>query len=127
MLATHHPKRHLLSFKYAFEGVYFVLKSQANFRLHLLIAVLICLLAAMLNFSIIEWIVVILTIAFILCLEMINTVFEVLVDHLWQEEHPRAKVIKDVGAGVVLIGAIAAAIVGSLLFLPHLLAFFRLP
>ena len=37
--------------------------------------------------------------------------------------HPLAKKAKDCAAGAVLVGAIGAAIVGCIIFLPKLLAF----
>ena len=120
MLSGHHPRRHIKSFHYAFEGIEYVIKTQANFRVHIIIAMIVCIMAYLLDFSLVEWSVLMLTITFILCLEMVNTVFEVVVDHLWQEEHPKAKIIKDVAAGIVLVGASGAALIGILLFIPHL-------
>lgn len=121
MFETHHPRRHINSFKYALEGLFYVLHTEANFRLHIFVALIVCAAAAFFNFSNTEWMLLILTISFVLALEMINTVFEIVVDHLWQEEHPRAKIIKDVGAGTVLIGALAACLIGIILFLPHII------
>ena len=121
MLLEHSPRKHALSFKYAFQGIHYVLKTQANFRIHIITAILVIALAYMLRFSELEWIVLFITISFVFILELINTVFEVLVDHLWQEENPRAKIIKDVAAGAVLIGAIGAAIIGVFLFAPYFL------
>ena len=51
---------------------------------------------------------------------MINTVAETLIDMISPGYHPLAKVIKDVTAGAVLIGAIVSAIVGLLLLGPPL-------
>lgn len=121
MFNNHHPKRHALSFKYAYEGLDYVIKTQPNFRIHIVFALIVAVLAFMLNFRGSDWVLLILIVTFILVLEMINTIFEVLVDHLWQEEHPKAKIIKDVAAGVVLVGAIGATIAGSALFTPYLL------
>lgn len=120
MLSAHHPRRHAKSFKYAFEGIMFVTISQANFRVHLLSATLVILLGWMVGLSRVDWLFVVLLISTVLVLEMFNTVFEVLVDHLWQEEHPRAKIIKDVAAGAVLIGSIGALVSGLIIFLPYL-------
>lgn len=121
MFASHHPRKHGQSFKYAFEGIAHVTKTQANFRIHLAIAVLTIILGFILGLSSLEWLVLCATIAAVLVLEMLNTIFEELVDHLWQEEHPRAKIIKDVAAGAVLVASIGAAVIGVLLFAPHYL------
>lgn len=119
MWREHHPKRHMMRFKYASEGIYYVLKTQANFRVHLVMAYLVILAAWWFQFTRIEWIILIGTIGAILALEMINTIFEVVVDHLWQEEHPKAKIIKDVAAGTVFVAAIGAMIIGLFLFVPY--------
>ena len=52
--------------------------------------------------------------------EFFNTALEVVVDLATQEQHPLAKVGKDVGAAAVLIAAVAAAIVGILILGPPL-------
>ena len=119
MLAAHHPRRHAKSFKYAAEGILFVAISQANFRVHLVSGLLVTILGLLLGITKAEWLIVIFLITFVLVLEMINTIFEVVVDHLWQEEHPRAKIIKDVAAGAVLVSSIGALIIGLIIFLPY--------
>ena len=68
-----------------------------------------------------EWLVLTLTIAIVLAAEGINTALEAVVDLASPDYHPLAKIAKDVGAGTVLLTAIAAVIVGLLLFLPRLL------
>lgn len=115
----HHARRHLFSYKFAIEGIFYCFKNETNFILHTASALLAIILGFFVQLSRIDWILLTGVITFVLVLEMINTVFEVLVDHLWQEEHPRAKIIKDVAAGCVLIGAIGAAITGVLIFGPY--------
>ena len=70
-----------------------------------------------------EWLTLTLTIAIVLAAEGVNTAIEAAVDLASPSYHPLAKIAKDVGAGTVLLTAIAAVIVGMLLFLPHLLSF----
>jgi len=69
-----------------------------------------------------RWAVLILTIALVFFAEMINTVAEVIIDMITTEYHPLAKIAKDVSAGAVLITALTAIIVGSLVLGPPLLA-----
>lgn len=121
LLCSHHPKKHLKSFYYAFSGLKHVIISQANFRFHLLAGFFVVLLAFYLKFSTIEWILLCFVISFVLITEIINSLIEELVDHLIHEHHEGAKVIKDVGAASVLISAIFSVIVGLLLFLPKIL------
>lgn len=119
MWREHHPRRHIERFKYATEGIVYAFKQEANFRIHIFSALLAVALGILVNLSITHWILLVSIITFILVLEMINTIFEIIVDHLWEEEHPRAKAIKDIAAGVVFVGAIGAAIAGILLFWPY--------
>jgi diacylglycerol kinase (ATP) len=67
-----------------------------------------------------EWAVIVLTTAMVFTAEFLNTAIEAVVDLASPEKHPLAKVGKDVGAGAVLIAAIAAVWVGLLILGPHL-------
>lgn len=85
-------------------------------RVHFLMALFFLLLGIALNFSYLEMIAVIVTIALVLASEMVNTVVELVVDVIKSEFHPMARIIKDVSAGAVLLTSINATIVGYILF-----------
>jgi diacylglycerol kinase (ATP) len=104
------------SFNAAIEGFVYVFKSQRNMRLHFLMGLFAVLLGILLNFTYIELIVLCITIAFVLFAEMFNTAIEYTVDMVSQEYHPLARIVKDIGAGAVLLSAITAAVVGYILF-----------
>ena len=87
------------SFRFAFSGLWYVLRTQRNARVHLIIAVLVILLGLWLGLSLTQWAVLVLTIGFVMVSEMLNTVAETLVDLINPGYHPLAKVIKDVTAG----------------------------
>lgn len=118
---SHHPKRQVKSFKYAFEGIWHTLLNEANFRVQMVFAVFIIILAFILNISPMEWALLILSTGFLLSAEMINTVVEEFIDNLIQEYHEGAKVIKDVSAGFVLIAAVTTLAITLLIFVPKLL------
>jgi len=109
------------SFGYAFEGIYYALRTQRNMRVHLGIGVVAAVLGIWLGISGVEWAVLLVMMALVLALEMVNTVVEALVDLVTDRFHPLAKVAKDVAAGAVLVAAILAVGVGLFLFLPRLL------
>ncbi len=111
------------SFGYAFAGLAYCFRTQRNFRIHIAIALLASLLAVFLNLSALEWAVFALLIVLVLAAEMVNTMVEALVDLVTGEYHSLAKVAKDVAAGVVLLTAIGAVVVGLLIFGPKLLDF----
>jgi diacylglycerol kinase (ATP) len=110
----------LRSFGYAVRGWWYVLRTQRNAWVHVVIAVLIFALALWLRLDTLEWAVIVLTTAMVFTAEFLNTAIEAVVDLASPEKHPLAKVGKDVGAGAVLIAAIAAVWVGLLILGPHL-------
>ena len=62
----------------------------------------------------------------ILSLELVNTAVEAVVDLVTEEKKPLAKIAKDTAAGAVLVSAIAAAIIGCIIFIPYLLELMEL-
>ena len=110
----------LESFGHARDGLVHLLRTQPNFRVHLGAALVAVMLAALLGFSGPEWAILTLTIALVLAAEGLNTGIEIAVTLASPERRPEAKAAKDIAAGVVLLCAIAAAVIGALLFLPYL-------
>jgi rRNA maturation RNase YbeY len=112
----------LRSFRYAFAGLGYTLRTQRNARIHLLATVAVIALGLWLRLDAIRWTVLTLTIALVFFAELVNTVAEAVVDLITDEYHPRAKMVKDVSAGAVLVAALAAVVVGLLILGPPLLA-----
>lgn len=105
------------SFNNAIEGFIYVVKTQKNMRIHFMLAVLVILAGIYLNFSKVELVVLGVSMVFVLFAEMFNTAIEQMVDLFTEETHPVARIVKDISAGAVLVSAIAAFIVGYLLFI----------
>lgn len=121
--ASQHPSHGLIgSFRFAFAGIAYLFRTQRNARIELAIGVVACGFAAWLRISRAEWGVLILTIAFVIILEGINTALEAAVDLASPNRHPLAKTAKDVAAGTVLIAAIASVGVGLAILGPPLWA-----
>ena len=118
---TQHPHPLLASFGYAFAGLRYTYLTQRNFRIHLVIAILAVAAGLLLGLSWVEWAVIALMAVVVLSAEMANTMVEALVDLVTQEHHELARIAKDVSAGVVLLTAIGAVVVGLLMFLPKIL------
>ena len=110
----------LKSFGHALDGLVHLLRTQRNFRVHLGAGLLALGLAAALGFSLLEWTILVLTIALVLAAEGLNTGIEIAVTLASPERRPEAKAAKDIAAGVVLLCATASVAIGALLFLPHL-------
>jgi diacylglycerol kinase (ATP) len=114
-----------LSFVYAFAGLAYCFRTQRNFRVHIALGIVAVLAGLVLGLSWAEWALVATVIVLVLAAEMVNTMVEALVDLVTQQYHPLAKVAKDVSAGVVLLTAIGAAVVGLLIYLPKVLQAIR--
>ncbi len=108
------------SFRHAFRGWWFVLRTQRNAWIHALITTLVVLVAFWLHLQLRDWAVLVLTIALVWTAEFINTALEAVVDLASPELHPLAKVGKDVGAAAVLIAALTSILVGLLILGPPL-------
>lgn len=109
-----------IGFSYAWSGLVKIVKTERNFRIHLLAMVLVILLGIVVKLSRIEWMIVFLVIGFVLVAETTNTAIEKLIDYVKPDIHPAAGVIKDMAAGAVLLAAITASVIGCLLFIPKL-------
>jgi len=108
------------SFGHAIRGWQYVLRTQANAWIHSIIAIAVFVLGVWLHLTARDWAVLILTIAMVFSAEFINTAIETVVDLASPEIHPLAKIGKDVGAGAVLVAALAAILIGLLILGPPL-------
>jgi diacylglycerol kinase len=108
------------SFRHAFRGWWYVVRTQRNAWIHAVITTLVVLVAFWLHLPLRDWAVLFLTIAMVWTAEFINTALEAVVDLASPHQHPLAKVGKDVGAAAVLIASLAAILVGLLIMGPPL-------
>ncbi|MFN0214274.1 MAG: diacylglycerol kinase family protein [Saprospiraceae bacterium] len=117
-------KKRADSFRYAFNGVKDLFKSQPNARIHLALATAVVVAGYGFQVSRLEWISLVICISLVLGLEAMNTALEYLTDLVSPEPHPLAGKVKDAAAGAVLLAAAGSVIVGALVFLPKILACF---
>ncbi|MBO9540414.1 diacylglycerol kinase family protein [bacterium] len=111
----------LASFKYAIAGLYFMLRTQRNMRIHTVSGLLAFGLAVALKLPRLELALVAVVCSLVVVCEMFNTAIENAVDLATHKRHPLAKAAKDVAAAAVLASALNAVLVGGLLLLPPLL------
>lgn len=109
------------SFRYAFTGIWTMLKSQHNAWIHAVATVGVIVSGVFFGISLSEWCLLVLAIMAVWTAEALNTAFEFLADVASPEFHPLVKKSKDVAAGAVLISAIGAGIIGILVFYPHVI------
>lgn len=112
----------LKSFGPALEGWWYVLRTQQNAWIHALFSVAVFLLSWWLQIERRDWVFILLTVGLVWMAEFINTALEAVVDLASPQNHPLAKVGKDIGAAAVLIAAICSVLVGLLILGPPLWA-----
>ena len=103
------------SFNFALEGIVHTLTHERNMRVHFLVGFLVLILGIYINLSSVEFMLLCVTVSFVLITEMFNTAVEHSIDLIEEDYHPLAKVIKDIAAGAVFVSVINAAVVGYLI------------
>jgi len=115
------PSALIKSFSHALRGVKTLIKTEQSFRLQLLAGLAAIILLFILPVNVFETTIILLLIVLVLVLEMINSIFERLVDTFKPRIHPVVGEIKDIMAATVLAASLFAAIIGVLIFFPHLI------
>jgi diacylglycerol kinase len=115
-------KKRVESFQYAFNGLKILIREEHNAWIHIFVALCVLTAGFLLKISTYEWMAVIFCIGWVIALEMINSAIENMADFVSPERHAKIKKIKDLSAGAVLVGVIASAIIGLILFLPKIIA-----
>ena len=116
----------LKSFKYAFSGISYVLKTSRNFKIQLIFAVTSLTIGFLLQISQSNYVILIATIMSVLILEILNTSIESIVDLVVKKEFSRlAKISKDTSAGAVLLASINSVIIAVYIFVPKIKLLFE--
>ena len=114
----------LRSFGYAFTGIGRTIRDERNMKIHLVFTALVIIGGIVLRISRAEWIVCLILFGLVMGLELVNTAVEAAVDLVTEEKKPLAGKAKDAAAGAVLAAAIAAAVIGLIIFIPRIALFF---
>lgn len=108
------------SITHAFRGIQVVFHAEQSFRLQVFAAVLVIGFATWFQVRFFEWIVLLLLIGTVLSLELINSIFERMVDMFKPRIHPVVRDIKDIMAAAVLVMSVLALVVGGAIFWPYI-------
>ncbi|QRM90750.1 diacylglycerol kinase family protein [Lacinutrix sp. WUR7] len=108
------------SVKYAFKGAFLLITTENSIKVQFCIGIIMTILGFYYQLSSTEWIIQILCIALILALEGMNTAIEEIADFIHPEHHTKIGIIKDLAAGAVFIFAIAASIIGCIIYIPKI-------
>ena len=117
-------KKQLRSFRYAWQGIRACVGREQNLSFHLITTVLVVGAGFALDITRGEWTAICLCIGLVVGAELFNTAIERLVDLVSPQRHPLAGQVKDIAAGAVLVCALAAIVVGVIIFIPYLTRFF---
>ena len=105
------------SVMFALNGLRLAFRSQRNFRKHLVIAIFSLSLAFLLKVSIVEFCIILFVNAFVLVMEMMNSVIEFVIDAYYKNKWAKlAKLSKDIAAGAVLLSASVSAAIAFLIY-----------
>ena len=109
------------SFEFAKSGLITVFKEERNMKKHAISAVLVFICGFVFQITRIEWLFILLAVFLVIILEVVNTAIENTVDLVTDYHfHLLAKSAKDMAAGAVLLASILAAIIGIIIFTPHI-------
>jgi len=108
------------SFRYAIRGIKYAWKTEMNFRLEVLIGLLVILASLIYPLRLIDQILVYLLVTWVLVLELINTSLERIMDVVKPQKHPYIGAAKDAIAGAVLLSVAVAIVIGVIIFYPHI-------
>lgn len=117
-------KDRIRSFTYAFAGLVALIRNEHNARIHLFAACCVIIAGVLLSLSATEWIMIIFAIGSVFAAEAFNSSLEALSDLISPGYHERIKQTKDFAAAAVLITAIAAAVIGLIVFIPKITVLF---
>lgn len=108
------------SFKNALKGIKTVFKEERNFRIQIIVAVVVVVLMQIFSLGVLEKSILILLILIVLLLELFNSIIERFSDIVKPRIHTYIKDIKNIAAGAVFIAALASFIIGIIIFYPHI-------
>ncbi len=114
-------KAFLLSFTHAIDGIRLLIVEERNYFVHILASIGVIAVAIILKAPIVEICVLAIMIGLVLATETLNTAIENIMDFVCLEKREQIRKIKDLSAAAVLITAIVAAFVGSLIFIPKII------
>ena len=118
-------KRLSSSLKYAFDGLKYAYKNEQSMTVHIVVTILVIMFGFIFEISSYEWIIVVLCIGIMMCVELVNTSIEAVVDLVTKKYDEKAKVAKDVAAAVSVMFSITSIIVGLIIFAPKIINFIR--
>ncbi|ERJ13823.1 diacylglycerol kinase family protein [Haloplasma contractile] len=114
------------SLKHAFNGLFYVIKTERNMRFHILLGIIVFAFGIKFDISYFEWTTILIFFGFTVVFEIFNTTIENIVDLLISEYNMNAKRAKDTSAACVLVFAILYAVALCMIFIDDFLELFKI-
>ena len=108
------------SFGYAFQGLYVLITTQPNAKIHAVATLVVCTTGYFIRLERWEWVAALICLGMVWMGEALNTALEFLADEVSLEIRPRIGKAKDVAAAGVLIAALASVAVAIVILFGHL-------
>ena len=118
-------KSRMGSFKFAFRGLWLLLRNEHNSRIHLFSAVIAIAMGFFLKINLFEWSVLVIVTGIVFISELFNTSLETISDIVDSEWNEKIRNAKDYAAAAVLVAAIISLVAGGVVFIPKLLNLFK--
>ncbi|MBP8996846.1 MAG: diacylglycerol kinase family protein [Anaerolineaceae bacterium] len=109
------------TFKHAIQGIFLLVKTEKNARIHLIATFLVILMGILLKITVLDWLFLAIAVLSVWITEALNTALENVFDLLQPNYDPRVKIGKDISAAAVLMAALLSVIIGVLILGPPLL------
>lgn len=124
MKDTSFVKGRIKSLKYAVVGAYKLLTTEHSIMVQFTIGILVTILGFVFEITKVEWMLQTLAVGMVLGIEGMNTAVEKIADFIHPEHHKKIGFIKDIAAGAVAFAAIAAIVIGLIIYVPYLVSLF---
>lgn len=108
------------SVRYAVKGAWILISTEHSIMMQLMIAGIMTFAGFLVGLSTTEWLFQITAIALVLISEGVNSAIEYLCDFIHPEYHKEIGKIKDIAAGIPMIAAVFALIIGLIIYLPKI-------
>lgn len=117
-------RKHTISFKHAFEGLFVAFSTQPNYRVHLFFSFLALGGGVVFRIRYEEFLTigVLITVGFVV--ETFNTAIEETCDAVDDSIRPDIKIAKDTSAAAMLLFAIGSAVLAGIIFIPRIIQLF---
>jgi len=105
---------------YAFKGAFLLIRTERSIKIQIFLGLLMTAAGFYYDISTTEWMMQTLAIGMVLGTEGLNTAIEKLSDYIQSNHDPKIGFIKDISAGAVMMVAVAAAVIGLIIYIPKI-------